>query len=100
MPKLIIHLREGFFETSVQIIVNGVERFRSPSVTTRMQIGMAEMISLDVPEGLAQIEVRFPELEGTVQDVVRVDEETHFGVDLDENGAAITRTQNQPFRYL
>ena len=86
MPTLTVHLREGFFHVPVVVLVNGQERFRSDSVTTRMQIGLAKMVPLEVEAGKVEVEIMLPSLRQSVRDNVSVSANAHLGVDLDDKG--------------
>jgi len=100
MPTLTVHLREGFFRIPVLVCIDGRERFRSESVTTRMQIGLAETVHFEVPAGNVEVEIRFPSLNRSIHETIDVRAETHLGVDLDESGRASLRVQREPFCYM
>jgi hypothetical protein len=100
MPTLTIHLREGFFGTPVVVFINGRQRFRSESVTTRMQIGLAETVAFDVPTGNVDVAIQLSAPNRSIRQILDVRGETHLGIDLDENGLATIRVQEEPYRYM
>jgi hypothetical protein len=101
MPELSVHLREGFYRTPVAVYLDGKERFRSDSVTTRMQIGLAEIVTLEVPEGRVDIEIQFPAEQAKIGQTIEVLSETHVGINLGENGLPISLdVQRESFFYM
>jgi hypothetical protein len=57
IPALRIDFQERFDKDSVLISVNGKEVFNEDGVTTRLQIGHAGSVDLDVPEDSVEIEI-------------------------------------------
>ena len=100
MPTLTVHLREGFIRTPVILGIDGSERFRSEAVTTRTQIGLAEMIPLEVPAGFINVEITLPSLGRSIRETIDVKTDTHLGIDLDAHGRASVRVQTEPFLYM
>ena len=100
MPTLTVHLREGFSRTPVVVCIDGAERYRNEAATTRTQIGLADMVTLELSLGDFEVEVRLPSLGRSVRRRISVHGETHLGVDLDESGRASLRVQSEPFHYM
>lgn len=61
MRTLTLHLRDGFSSDTVVIRVGGEERWRSRDVTTKLLLGLAEEVPIQVPPGGVRIEVELPE---------------------------------------
>lgn len=60
MAKLVITLLDGFDNDAVVLTLAGREVYRSDGVTTRLLLGFAEQIDLDVPPGDAILHVVLP----------------------------------------
>jgi hypothetical protein len=99
LPTLHIALQEGFSQDRVVVKVNGAEVASRPEVTTRNQIGFAEAVEVDVPEGEATVEVQVlsRQLSGTVR--VDVEGTTYVGASV-INGHLDLTQQREAFGYL
>ena len=99
MGTLHVALQEGFARDRVVVKLNGAEVANRPEVTTRNQIGFAEAVELDVPEGEATVEVEVPtqNLSATVR--VAVEGKTYVGASI-EHGHLELRAQREAFGYL
>jgi hypothetical protein len=60
MQELLVILQEGFDADEVALTVNGKEARRDRDVTTRMLLGMAEEVSVELPAKGATIGVEVP----------------------------------------
>jgi hypothetical protein len=60
VSRLNIHLQEGFANDTVIVRLEGREVFRDATVTTRTQIGLAEMIEIDTHSELVNVDVDVP----------------------------------------
>ena len=99
MPTLKVDLQEGFSGETVIVRLNGREVYRG-APKTRMQIGLADSRSFDLPPQPLTLEVATPltgvstSLElGMVQNVC-------VGVTLSPDGAISLRSSLEPFGYL
>jgi hypothetical protein len=63
--ELHVELQEGFDDDRVEVAIDG-SRFEFPSLRTRYQIGLAEVIDVEVPAGAVDVRVVLPDrsLEG------------------------------------
>jgi len=100
MPLLHIALQEGFTNDTVSVWVNGTEVARRTNVTTRNQIGFAEAIELDVPEGEVRLELRVESRSVSETTNVRVAGTTYVGVLVERDGRVHTEQSLEPFRYM
>jgi hypothetical protein len=99
MAALHVDLQEGFERDRVVVSVNGAEVASRPEVTTRNQIGLADAIQIDVPEGAARVTVQVP-TRGLADSVdVDVAGETYVGVSIEDHRLRL-RQQRQAFGYL
>jgi hypothetical protein len=99
VPTLHVALQEGFTHDRVMVKVNGAEVANRPEVTTRNQIGFAESVEFEVPEGEATVEVEVPARRLTATVRCAVDEKMYVGVSI-ENDRLELRTQREAFGYL
>jgi hypothetical protein len=100
MPLLHIALQEGFTNDTVSVRVNGTEVARRTNVTTRNQIGFAEAIELDIPQGEVQLELRVESRSVSESTNVRVAGATYMGVTVERDGRVRCEQSLEPFRYL
>lgn len=92
-----IALQEGFFEARVVVAVDGT-RHEFHGLTTRMQIGLAETLDLEVSAGLHSVTVQLPDHRQRESIEVDVDGEHYLGVDVAADGT-IAFSQPDEFRY-
>ena len=99
MGHLHVALQEGFEDEAVVIRVNGKEVFNKQGVRTKLQIGRADAIDVDVEDGPATVEILLPTktLTKTVQ--TRVPQEPFLGVSL-VAGEITHRVSSTPFGYV
>jgi hypothetical protein len=100
MPLVHIALQEGFTNDTVSVRVNGTEVARRTDVTTRNQIGFAEAVELDVPEGEVQLELRIESRSVGETTNVHVVGTTYVGVSVERDGRVRYEQSLEPFRYL
>jgi hypothetical protein len=99
VATLNIALQEGFSGQQVVVRVDGEERFRADDVRTRMQIGLAQEVPVQVDPGRHAVEV----VAGTVTASLEVDVpgQAHVGVSLARSQDRLeTRVSDQPFGYV
>jgi hypothetical protein len=99
VPTLHVALQEGFTGDRVVVKVNGAEVADRPEVTTRNQIGFAEAVEFEVPEGEAIVEVDVPARRLTASARCEVEETTYVGVSIEHDRLEL-RTQREAFGYL
>ncbi|MDX1621340.1 MAG: hypothetical protein R3320_10145 [Nitriliruptorales bacterium] len=99
MAELHIALEEGFDDDVVVVHVDDDEVFRGEDVTTRYQIGLAELVDLTLGSGEHDIEVHVATrgLDGTFRVVVA--DELWFGLSISEDGRFRERISEETFRY-
>ena len=99
MATLNIALQEGFSGQPVVVRVDGEERFRADDVRTRMQIGLAKQVPVEVDPGRHAVEV----VAGDVATSLEVDvaDQAHVGVSLARSQDRLeTRVSDRPFGYV
>lgn len=103
-----IALQEGFANDSVVVRVNGAEAYRKAGVKTRMQIGLADSVDVDVPahgsdidaqSTMAKVEVEIPKRRLKTTLAVNLAETTHIGISINA-GKIVARLSREPFGYV
>ncbi|HEV3364215.1 MAG TPA: hypothetical protein VG795_08760 [Acidimicrobiia bacterium] len=96
--ELHIALEEGFFDEEVVVRVGSHEAFRSETVRTRLQIGLATSFSVSVEDSPVTVEIELPRRGVHHRETVVVDGATWLGISL-ENGDVVVRRSPEPFGY-
>ena len=96
--SLVIDLQEGFDCTPVAITLDGREVFRKEGVRTRMQIGLADRIELDVAPGEHRVQISLPDKGIQAEATVDAAETPYLGVSV-EREALILGPAAEPYRY-
>jgi hypothetical protein len=100
-PDVPVHLdlTEGWRGDRVVVSVGGRERCRLADVTTRMQLGRASTVDLEVPAGEVEVAVALPErgIAGSYR--TEADREVWVAVRV-VGGALEFRSSEQPFGYV
>ena len=98
MPKLTIALEEGFASVHVVVSVNGEVRFERADVTTRLQIGLADTVEIDVDEGPATVQLSLPDEGRSNRIDLRIEGDTYIGFSV-EADRITHRVSDRPFGY-
>lgn len=102
MSNLQIDLQEGFDGEPVVIRVNGTEVFRG-EVSTRLQIGLAEQIKVNVPAGQVDVIVELPQRAVSASTNVSIPDVKYIGVSVEddrEDSKLLFRATGEFFRYM
>lgn len=99
MPQLKIDLRDGFADDAVVIRVDGREVYRNEAVSTRMQIGRAASLSVDLADS-ATVEIALPKRQLTETIAVDNASPRHLGISIGRDGRISHQFSEAPFRYL
>ncbi len=86
MPTLHVHLREGFEGERVVVTVGDRLAFDEPSVRTRMQLGLAKMLDVEVPDGRVPVHIDLPGRARTRTVAVDAAATPYLGVSVDASG--------------
>ena len=100
MSVLNIHLQEGFVNDTVIILVDAREVYRKNGVTTRTQIGLADMTAIDAPNGTVDIDVEVPTRSQHAVFRVTLPDTPYVGVSLDRNGQLTHLTSAEILGYV
>lgn len=94
--KLTVALEEGFFEEHVVVAVNGETRYEAERLTTRLQIGRADLFETTVDPGEVRIRISLPN-SGVSKDItVPVEDELAIGISIEQGEIVYRKT---PLRY-
>jgi hypothetical protein len=100
MTTLYVHLREGFTGEPVTVRIDGQLRLDSAPIRTRMQVGLAKVLEVDVPRGAVEVEVSLPSRDIAHRVSVPVDDApVHVGITMDDDGALSHVVSDHAFRY-
>ncbi len=99
MPKLSIHLQEGFDNDLVVIKVNDKEKFRNKQVTTKMLLGYAEVVELPLSGGAAKLQITLPQKKLTKTIELSPSADAHIAVSILDNQITY-QVSDQPFGYM
>lgn len=82
MPLLRIDLQEGFQNDTVVIRVKGKQVLRKAGLTTKLILGYAEALEIEVPEGSMNVRVLVPTRKLARTIPVRIPRDNHIGVSV------------------
>lgn len=100
MAILSIALQEGFEDVLVVITVNDQEVYRNSEVATRLQIGLADSLEVEVAEGPVTVEIALPDKHLAKELHFELTGTLYLGVSLSPEGEVDDRTSATPFGYL
>lgn len=98
MAVIGVHLQEGFEHDTVNILVNEHEVWHKADVTTKLLLGYAEVVELDVPEGDVTVQIELPERALAEKTEVKVEEQIYILVS-NVDGALNCRVTQRPPGY-
>ena len=99
MPVIRIALQEGFSNDDVAVKVAGREVLRESGVKTRMQVGLAKSLEVEVPVGSTEIAVDVPTRAASALIQVDVAANVYVGISITEDGRITHKVSKEPFRY-
>lgn len=98
MPELSIHLRESFKDDVVLIRVNGIQR-RLEGVTTKLLLGYAEIVKVELAEGTNLVEIDLQSRGRTASAQIDGSQDTHLEAWY-SGGVLTLRIPSEPPAYL
>jgi hypothetical protein len=101
MPSLCIDLREGFLDDIVVVRINN-EEYHKPQVSTRLQLGYADSLEIDVRESTVDVEIVLPSrgLSKSIPIVFDRSDTVYLGLSVTAEGEISERISHEPFGYL
>lgn len=100
MAMLYVHLQDGFSGEPVTIRLDGKTVAENSAVKTRPQLGLAEIIPLEVPPGRHTLEVQVPAHTQVETITLGPDQELYIGLSLNPDGGLSHRISESPFGYV
>lgn len=100
MSELNIHLQEGFDNDTVTVRVGGREVYRRDGVTTRTQLGLADMVVTNADPGSVDVEIDVPTRSQREVFRVTVPDYRYLGVSLDRDGRLTHRLSSEIMGYV
>lgn len=98
MPILRVDLQEVFSGETIVLLLNGKEVYRG-TPKTRMQIGLADSLSFDLPKQHLTLEAGMP-LTGVSKSLdLNLLQDMYVGVALSRDGGISLRSSPEPFKY-
>lgn len=98
MTLLRIDLQEGFQNDTVIIRVGGKQVFRQVGVTTKLMLGYAETLEVEVPEGPVRVRIKVPNRKLALTIPLEGTGTNYLGVYL-EGGKIAFRTMDETMGY-
>jgi hypothetical protein len=99
LAVLHIHLQEGFTGDTVVVQVNGREVFHKDGVQTKLLLGYADTLEVQVPEASVNVEISVPSKNISETIIIeRVSETPYLGVSI-QAGKITYIKSNKPFGY-
>jgi hypothetical protein len=93
-----IHLQEGFKDDTVIIRADGHELSHKDEVTTKLLLGYADVVEIEIPEGQVKLEIMLPSRNISKMVEVQIPEEKYLGVSVRPGGVEVIKSR-QPFGY-
>jgi hypothetical protein len=100
MATLHVHLQEGFAGERVTVSVDGRPAIVKSQVTTRPQLGLADMVELDVPAGTVTIDVALEERGETHSLTIDAAETPFLGLSIAPDGSLASKLSATTFGYV
>jgi len=94
-----IDLQNGYSNDLVVIRVNGKEVFRKNGVTTKLLLGVADSIQLEVSDMLAKVDVDIPSKDLSETMSLRLSAPTYLGISV-IGGQIAYMINKEPFAYF
>ncbi|MGH9674631.1 MAG: hypothetical protein ACRD44_15740 [Bryobacteraceae bacterium] len=94
-----IDLQEGFAGNPVVLRIDGQEVYRA-SPKTRMQIGLADSRTFDLPPQEHVIEFEMPETGASRTLTVNLVQDRYLGVSVEQDKSVSLKDSLEPFGYL
>ena len=100
MAVLNVHLQDGFSGEPVTIRINGRIVAQRPSVKTRPQLGLADVIQLSPPDERLIVEIQLPAQSLTETVTLDPSRDLYLGVNLRADGTLTHQVSESPFGYV
>ena len=98
MPEVSIHFQEGFEDDTAEVWLGQSRALKVEHLNTSKLIGLATTTSMNLPEGIVELEIRLPER--NIKHSLSLDTRkiVQIGVSL-ELGRLVVAPSTKPFGY-
>jgi hypothetical protein len=100
MSSLHIAFQDGFAGDTVIVVVNGVEWYSKPDVSTNLAISLADTINVEVKGDKAQIKISVPSRGAAATLTVDAVKTPYVGVSIKDSDRVEIIPSKEPFRYF
>jgi len=101
MPTLHVAFQEGFQDDEVKLFLNDVEVYKRTHLKTRMQIGLADSVDLQVPSRSAELRIVVPGRNVDLKKTITFEDHAvlFVAISMKADGALALRVSPEAFRY-
>jgi hypothetical protein len=99
MSELSLHLQDGFQHDTVIIRVGEREIYQKTDVTTRTQIGLADMMTTEVVDGSVAVQIEVPTRGARRVIRIAVPDILFVGVSLEADGQVSYQARRETMGY-
>jgi hypothetical protein len=96
MSTLTIHFRERFSNEPVEVWLDGRQRFAHDGITTKLLVGYAELVPLEVSTATVEVEIVLPQRSLRRSVTISVERDMDLEVWLDGNQLELRRPPTPP----
>lgn len=100
MPTLRVTIEEGFNEDSVRLKIGDREIYSKDQVTTRNQIGLADKVEIETPEGDCLLNVHVPSRSVLASIPLQIKKDTYLGISITPEGEIQPRHYDRPRGFV
>lgn len=98
--SLTVDLKDGFFDDTVILFVDGKEVFHRSRVTTRTMVGFADSTILQLEVGQHTVGILLQEKQVSMDVIVNIQGPLYLGISYEPDKGLIHQLQGEPFKYI
>lgn len=99
ITSLVIDLQDGFSNDTVEIRIEGTEKYHQTGITTDYSVGIADSVEIEVPLGFINVEISVPSRQLADTIILQISTKVYLGVSIDENSIK-HRISDEMFVYF
>lgn len=99
ITSLVVDLQDGFSNDTVDIRIDGAERYHQTGITTDYTVGLADSVEIEVPSDPINITISVPSKQLVDTITLQVSTKIYLGVSIDENSIK-HQISNEMFVYF
>lgn len=95
MPEVNIHFQEGFDDDTAEVRAGATCLLNLAHLRTSKLVGLAEAKSVELPDGVVELEIKLPER--NIKQHLQVDtgKIRNLGVSLESDGLVVTQSERE-----